>query len=73
MHEKPVVLLDPHGHYTGLLDWLRRARGGGFVAQRALDRLLVRADVGEALGRIARPELPSGNRSWRTCLPCSEE
>lgn len=49
MHEKPVVLLDPHGHYTGLLDWLDGLRGGGFVAQRALDRLLVRADVGEAL------------------------
>ena len=24
MHDKPVVLLDPHGHYDGLLDWLRR-------------------------------------------------
>ncbi|GAF50803.1 hypothetical protein RW1_096_00080 [Rhodococcus wratislaviensis NBRC 100605] len=49
MHEKPVVLLDPHGHYTGLLDWLDGLRGGGFVAQRALDRLLVRTDVAEAL------------------------
>lgn len=49
MHEKPVVLLDPHGHYTGLLDWINGLRGGGFVAQRALDRLLIRTEVGEAL------------------------
>ena len=35
LHDKPVVLLDPDGHYTGLLDWVRglggarlRAAGG---------------------------------------------
>ncbi|MCQ4119843.1 LOG family protein [Rhodococcus tibetensis] len=49
MHDKPVVLLDPVGHYTGLLEWLDSLRGGGFVAQRALDRLLVRTDVEAAL------------------------
>jgi uncharacterized protein (TIGR00730 family) len=49
MHDKPVVLLDPVGHYTGLLEWLDSLRGGGFVAQRALDRLLVRTDVQAAL------------------------
>lgn len=53
MHDKPVVLLDPVGHYTGLLEWLRSMVGTGFVAQRALDGLQVTADVAEALDRCA--------------------
>ena len=34
MHAKPVVLLDPDGHYDGLLRWLRRAGRGWFPAWR---------------------------------------
>ncbi|MFZ2178658.1 MAG: TIGR00730 family Rossman fold protein [Rhodococcus sp. (in: high G+C Gram-positive bacteria)] len=49
MHDKPVVLLDPVGHYTGLLEWLEGLRGGGFVSRRALDRLVVHTEVGAAL------------------------
>lgn len=49
MHDKPMVLLDPVGHYTDLLTWLAGLRAGGFVQQRALDALLVRQDVGQAL------------------------
>ncbi|TQF65529.1 TIGR00730 family Rossman fold protein [Rhodococcus spelaei] len=49
MHDKPMVLLDPVGHYTGLLHWLDGLRDGGFVQQRALDALVVTADVGAAL------------------------
>ncbi|WP_420752805.1 TIGR00730 family Rossman fold protein [Rhodococcus sp. O3] len=53
MHDKPVVLLDPVGHYTGLLEWLRSMVGTGFVAQRALDGLQVTAEVADALDRCA--------------------
>ncbi|WP_072687992.1 LOG family protein [Rhodococcus marinonascens] len=53
IHEKPIVLLDPQGHYNGLLNWLDGLRGGGFVSQHALDRLLVRTDVGAALDACA--------------------
>ncbi|QBJ97780.1 TIGR00730 family Rossman fold protein [Rhodococcus sp. ABRD24] len=49
MHEKPVVMLDPVDHFRGLLHWLEGLRGGGFVAQRALDRLIVTGDVEAAL------------------------
>ncbi len=49
MHEKPVVMLDPFGHYTGLLTWLRGLIDSGYVAQRALDRLVVVDDVDTAL------------------------
>lgn len=49
MHAKPMVLLDPTGHYTGLLRWLDGLRDGGFVQQRALDALLVTEDVERAL------------------------
>ncbi|TXG92853.1 TIGR00730 family Rossman fold protein [Rhodococcus rhodnii] len=53
MHAKPVVLLDPVGHYRGLLDWLT-AMPVGFVSQRALDRLVVVTDVEAALAACAR-------------------
>ena len=49
MHEKPVVLLDPHGHYDGLRTWLATLVPAGYVAQSALDRLVVVSDVEAAL------------------------
>lgn len=49
MHDKPVVLLDPIGHYDGLLAWLHGLLDGGYVAQQALDRLVVVTDVESAL------------------------
>jgi uncharacterized protein (TIGR00730 family) len=51
MHDKPVVLLDPDGHYEPLLQWLQSLTGSGFVSQSALDRLLVTKTVPEALAR----------------------
>ncbi|HXV92134.1 MAG TPA: TIGR00730 family Rossman fold protein, partial [Pseudonocardia sp.] len=41
MHAKPVVVLDPHGHYTGLLEWVRGLGDQGFVRPEALTRLVV--------------------------------
>ncbi|MBS9535176.1 TIGR00730 family Rossman fold protein [Mycobacterium sp. M1] len=49
MHDKPVVLLDPAGHYDGLRTWLQTLVGPGYVPQAAMDRLLVTADVDAAL------------------------
>jgi len=49
MHDKPVVMLDPFGHYTGLLTWLHGLVDSGYVTQRALDRLVVVDDVDAAL------------------------
>lgn len=49
MHAKPVVLLDPIGHYDGLLEWLDGLEGSGFVGRAALSRLIRVADVTEAL------------------------
>ena len=45
MHDKPVVMLDPDGHYEPLLAWLRGLTGTGYVSQTALDRLVVVGDV----------------------------
>ena len=50
MHDKPVVMLDPFGHYDGLLAWLRGLVDSGYVGPGALDRLVVVADVEAALG-----------------------
>jgi uncharacterized protein (TIGR00730 family) len=49
LHSKPVVLLDPDGHYAGLLEWVKGLAERGFVQQAALDRLVVVADVDAAL------------------------
>ena len=49
MHDKPVVLLDPAGHYDGLRAWLATLIDTGYVSQAALDRLVVVEDVDTAL------------------------
>ena len=49
MHDRPVVLLDPDGHYDGLLRWLDSLVPTGYVAKGALDRLVVVDDVEDAL------------------------
>ncbi|MBJ8343629.1 TIGR00730 family Rossman fold protein [Antrihabitans sp. YC2-6] len=54
MHQKPIVLLDPGGHYDGLFAWLRDLREHGFVGQRAFDRLVVTTSVDEALDECLR-------------------
>lgn len=55
MHDKPVVLLDPIGHYDGLLAWLHGLRDSGYVTQGALDRLVVVVDVESAMTACAPP------------------
>lgn len=52
MHDRPVVLLDPTGHYDGLLAWLR-GLPAGFVSPRALGHLVITRDVSSALQACA--------------------
>ncbi len=49
MHDKPMVLLDPDGHYDGLMRWLESLVPSGYVTPTALERLLVTRDVEVAL------------------------
>lgn len=53
LHAKPVVLLDPDGHYTGLLDWLAGLCLRGFMSPAGLATLLVTTDVETALQACA--------------------
>ena len=53
LHAKPVVLLDPDGHYAGLLDWVRSLGEDGFVRPAGLRRLVVAPDVDAALDACA--------------------
>ena len=53
MHDKPLVMLDPFGHYDGLLAWLRSLVGTGYVGAGAMDRLTVVSDVQAALAACA--------------------
>jgi len=54
MHDKPVVLLDPDGHYDGLRAWLAGLVETGYVTRAALDRLVVVDDVESALALCAK-------------------
>jgi predicted Rossmann-fold nucleotide-binding protein len=53
MHDKPLVMLDPIGHYAGLLEWLHGLAQTGYVGARALDRLVVVDDLDAALAACA--------------------
>jgi uncharacterized protein (TIGR00730 family) len=55
LHAKPVVLLDPDGHYTGLLEWVRGLGPRGFLRDIALARVTVAGGVEAALDACARP------------------
>lgn len=48
-HDKPVVLLDHHGFYAPLLDWLTTLHERGFVNARHLARLQRVTDVPAAV------------------------
>ena len=53
LHAKPVVLLDPDGHYDGLLAWLEGLRDTGFASDRGLDHLVVTRELDAALDACA--------------------
>jgi uncharacterized protein (TIGR00730 family) len=53
LHRKPVVLLDPFGHYEGLWGWLRGLLDSGYVSQAAMDRLVLVDKVSAAVKACA--------------------
>jgi uncharacterized protein (TIGR00730 family) len=53
MHHKPLVMLDPIGHYDGLLTWVRGLVDTGYVSAGALERLIVVTDVDAAMEACA--------------------
>lgn len=52
-HGKPIVMLDPLGHYDGLLVWLRGLLDSGYLSQAAMDRLIVVDKVSAAMDACA--------------------
>lgn len=56
MHDKPVVMLDPAGHYDGLFEWLVGLVDIGYVHPDALARLIVVRDIDQALAACAPAE-----------------
>src|ERR1700742_3056662 len=53
LHRKPIVLLDPFGHYEGLWMWLCGLLDSGYITQPAMDRLVLVDKVGAALEACA--------------------
>ena len=58
MHAKPVVVLDPDGHYDPLWAWLADLEKRGFVRREALDTLLLTRTLDEALAAVETGRLP---------------
>ncbi|MEU8683405.1 TIGR00730 family Rossman fold protein [Streptomyces sp. NPDC048611] len=52
-HTKPLVLLDPGGHFAELLAWVDSATRRGFISARARRFLTAAASVDEALAECA--------------------
>lgn len=53
MHRKPIVMLDPWGHYEGLWLWLCGLLDSGYISQAAMDRLVLVDKVGAAVEACA--------------------
>jgi uncharacterized protein (TIGR00730 family) len=53
IHEKPVVMLDPGGHFDGLRAWLSGLLDSGYVSRTAMDRLVVVDEVAAAIEACA--------------------
>ncbi|WP_137813207.1 TIGR00730 family Rossman fold protein [Gandjariella thermophila] len=53
MHDRPVVLLDVEGHWSGLLAWVRELRDRGFASDASLAALTVVSEVDAALDACA--------------------
>ncbi|MGN6335895.1 TIGR00730 family Rossman fold protein [Mycobacterium sp.] len=53
LHSKPIVLLDPFGHYEGLWTWLCGLLDTGYVSQAAMDRVMLVDKVSAALEACA--------------------
>ena len=53
VHRKPIVLLDPLGHYEGLWVWLCGLLDSGYISQTAMDRLVLVDKVGAAVEACA--------------------
>jgi len=58
LHDKPVILLDIDGFYTGLLDWIAKLVPLGFVRPSALDCLTVVGSLPEVLDALERCRTP---------------
>lgn len=52
MHDKPVVVLDPYGHYRGLFEWISGLQIQGFVGKAALERMTVAVGVPDAFAAL---------------------
>jgi uncharacterized protein (TIGR00730 family) len=69
IHDKPVVILDPLGHYDGLLKWLMQLGDTGYVHQAAWERLVVVRDVDDALRACASSASASSKPPEAPALP----
>jgi uncharacterized protein (TIGR00730 family) len=58
MHAKPVVVLDPDGHYDPLWAWLADLEKRGFVRREAVETVLLTRTVEDALSAAETGRLP---------------
>jgi uncharacterized protein (TIGR00730 family) len=56
MHDKPLVVLDPLGHYRGLFAWIEELITRGFLSRPARERVTVTTDLAQAFDVLAAPD-----------------
>jgi len=54
LHDKPVILLDAEGFFSGLLAWLRGLESAGFVTTKGMAKVHVATTVDEVLDAVRR-------------------
>lgn len=54
LHDKPVILLDADGFYSGLLAWLQGLEAAGFVTAKGMAKVHVVTTVDEVLDAVRR-------------------
>ncbi|WP_040691543.1 LOG family protein [Nocardia vinacea] len=52
IHDKPVVMLDPYGHYRGLFEWITELHTRGFIGKAALERITMATSVPAAFAAL---------------------
>lgn len=60
IHDKPVVVLNVDGYWDGLLQWVQKAVGTGFIAENNANIMVEAHSASEVLQRLADYETAEG-------------
>lgn len=66
LHTKPLILLDPDGHFAELMQWIDSAGRRGFISTKSRSMLYTATTVDEALARcMSTAAATPATATWR--------